>query len=134
MRDCRYCQHKGLRITKYGEYSWCLKNGCSVTSPKNTCYGIGDVMEDKPEAGNPETKYYGIYYRIKGSDNRYGRVGHFVEADKGEFKGTEVFSPYKFTKDEVSIFKLVYGEQYKLKVMTTISGDLYDGEWQGYEG
>lgn len=33
------CPYRTVRKTKYGEYDWCKKFGCSTSSPKKQVYG-----------------------------------------------------------------------------------------------
>lgn len=37
MKQCKGCPYRTEKKTKYGEYEWCKKYGCSVSSPKNNC-------------------------------------------------------------------------------------------------
>ena len=40
MKSCDNCPYRTTKKTKYGYYDWCKKNGCAVSSPKNTCGGL----------------------------------------------------------------------------------------------
>lgn len=39
---CSGCPYSTVKKTKYGEYHWCKKYGCSTSSPKNKCKGEED--------------------------------------------------------------------------------------------